>query len=97
MSYVKDKDVKAATMLPEVDSDEEDILSDDWDAIQTLYYIVFFILRVSFDVKPCFDPIQVGGYTQPLTRTYQNPYPGVQVRVLTGTGMGYPEKPQGSL
>src|ERR1700678_3135609 len=36
------------------------------------------------------------GYTQPMTRTYQNPYPCVWVRVLTGTGTGCPEKPQGS-
>ena len=33
MGYVKDKDVKAATVLPEVGSDEEDVLSDDLDAI----------------------------------------------------------------
>jgi hypothetical protein len=33
MDYVKDKDVKAATVLPEVGSDEEEDLSDDWDAI----------------------------------------------------------------
>jgi hypothetical protein len=34
MGYVRDKDVKAATVLPEVGSDEgEDDLSDDWDAI----------------------------------------------------------------
>ena len=33
MGYVKDKDVKAATVLPEVGSDEEDDLVDDWDAI----------------------------------------------------------------
>jgi len=29
MGYVKDKDVKAATVLPEVGSDEEDDLGDD--------------------------------------------------------------------
>ncbi|KAF8797538.1 hypothetical protein BYT27DRAFT_7219086 [Phlegmacium glaucopus] len=34
MSYVRDKDVKVATVLPEVGSDEEeDNLGDDWDAI----------------------------------------------------------------
>jgi hypothetical protein len=34
MGYVRDKDVKAATVLPEVGSDEEDDdLDDDWDAI----------------------------------------------------------------
>ncbi|KIJ99050.1 hypothetical protein K443DRAFT_102918, partial [Laccaria amethystina LaAM-08-1] len=33
MGYVKDKDVKAATVLPEVGSDEEEVLSDDWDSI----------------------------------------------------------------
>jgi hypothetical protein len=34
MGYVRDKDVKAATVLPEVGSDEEDDnLGDDWDAI----------------------------------------------------------------
>jgi hypothetical protein len=32
MGYVKDKDLKAATTLPEAESDEED-LADDWDAI----------------------------------------------------------------
>jgi hypothetical protein len=34
MDYVKDKDVQAATVLPEVGSDEEeDELSDNWDAV----------------------------------------------------------------
>jgi len=33
MGYVKDVDVKAATMLPEVGSDEEIELPLDWDAI----------------------------------------------------------------
>ena len=34
MGYVKDKDMKEATVLPEVGSDEEeDNLGDDWDAI----------------------------------------------------------------
>ena len=33
MGYVKDKDLKAATVLPEVASDEEPDLADDWDAI----------------------------------------------------------------
>ena len=33
MDYVGEKDVKAAIVLPEVGLDEEDILSDDWDAI----------------------------------------------------------------
>jgi len=33
MGYVKDKDVKVATVLPEVGSDEEEVLSDDWNAI----------------------------------------------------------------
>ena len=32
LGYVKDKDLKAATVLPEAESDEED-LADDWDAI----------------------------------------------------------------
>jgi hypothetical protein len=32
MGYVKDKDLKAVTVLPAADSDEED-LADDWDAI----------------------------------------------------------------
>ena len=36
------------------------------------------------------------GYTQPMARTYQNPCPWTRVRVLTGTGMGCSEKPQGS-
>jgi hypothetical protein len=31
MGYVKDKDVKAVTVLPEVGLDKEDVLSDDWD------------------------------------------------------------------
>jgi len=34
MDYVRDKDVTAATVLPEVGLDEEvDELSDNWDAI----------------------------------------------------------------
>ena len=34
MGYVKDKDIRAVTVLPEVDSDDEDAeLADDWDAI----------------------------------------------------------------
>jgi len=34
MGYVKDKDVKAATVLPEVGLDEEEEdLPGDWDAI----------------------------------------------------------------
>ena len=33
MGYVKDKDMKVATVLPEVGSDEEDKLGDNWDAI----------------------------------------------------------------
>jgi hypothetical protein len=33
MGYVKDKDVKAATVLPEVGSDDEEDLADDWDTI----------------------------------------------------------------
>ena len=32
MGYVRDKDLKAVTVLPEADSDEED-LAYDWDAI----------------------------------------------------------------
>ena len=32
MGYVKDKDLKAATVLPEAESDKED-LADNWDAI----------------------------------------------------------------
>ena len=32
--HIKDKDVKAVTILPEVNSDdEEDNLAEDWDAI----------------------------------------------------------------
>ena len=33
MGYMKDKDVKVATVLSEVDSDDEDELDDNWDAI----------------------------------------------------------------
>ena len=33
MGYVKDKDLQAAMVLPEVGSDEESDLADDWDAI----------------------------------------------------------------
>lgn len=33
MGYVKDKDIKAVTVLPEVDSDDEEDLPDNWDAI----------------------------------------------------------------
>jgi hypothetical protein len=32
LGYVKDSDVKAAAVLPEVDGDEEE-LADGWDAI----------------------------------------------------------------
>jgi len=32
MGYVKDGDVKAATVLPEVDEEEEE-LTDDWDSL----------------------------------------------------------------
>ena len=33
MGYVKDQDLKAVTVLPEVGSDKEDHLTNDWDAI----------------------------------------------------------------
>jgi hypothetical protein len=33
MGYVKDKDLKAVTVLPEVDPGEEEDLADNWDAI----------------------------------------------------------------
>jgi hypothetical protein len=33
MDYVKDQDIKAATVLPEVGPDEVEDLADDWDAI----------------------------------------------------------------
>lgn len=33
LGYVKDNDVKAATMLPEVKGEEEE-LDEDWDAIK---------------------------------------------------------------
>ncbi len=34
MGYVRDQDVKAATILPEVEQgDEDEDLPDDWDAI----------------------------------------------------------------
>ena len=33
MGYVKNKDLKSATVLPEVGLDEEEVLSDGWDAI----------------------------------------------------------------
>ena len=32
MGYVKDDDIKAAAVLPEVDGEEED-LADDWDSL----------------------------------------------------------------
>jgi len=60
---------------------------------------LFFSVTVAFNVNPHFDPVWVlipMGYTQPMTRTYQNPYPCIQVQVLTGMGTGCPEKPQGS-
>ena len=33
MGYVKDTDIKAVTVLPEVGSDDEEDLPDSWDAI----------------------------------------------------------------
>ena len=36
------------------------------------------------------------GFTKPTTRDCKNPHPWLRVRVLTGTGAGCPEKPQGS-
>ena len=33
MNYVKDQDIKAATVLPEVGLDEVEDLPEDWDAI----------------------------------------------------------------
>ena len=36
------------------------------------------------------------GFTKPTTRDRKNPHPWLRVRVLTGTGAGCPEKPQGS-
>jgi hypothetical protein len=33
MGYVKDQDIKAATVLPEVGLDEAEDLPEDWDAI----------------------------------------------------------------
>src|ERR1700678_2104446 len=66
-------------------------------------YIKYLVTLDSFfygtHVNLYFDPIRVlipMGYTQPMTRMYQNPYPGVRVRILTGTDTGCPEKPQGS-
>jgi len=35
MGYVKDSDVKAVTVLPEVDGEEEE-LADDWDLLRAL-------------------------------------------------------------
>ena len=32
MGYVKDNDIKAVAVLPEVDGEEED-LADDWDSL----------------------------------------------------------------
>ena len=37
------------------------------------------------------------GFTKPTTRDRKNPHPWLRVWVLTGTGAGCPEKPQGSL
>jgi len=36
------------------------------------------------------------GFCKPPTRTCENPHPWTRVRVLMGTGVGYPGKPQGS-
>ena len=47
LGYVKDKDVKAATVLPEVDSDDEDELDDNWDAIYIGTLDSFFFMSPS--------------------------------------------------
>jgi hypothetical protein len=33
MDYVKDRDLKAAAILPEVDGEEEEELAEDWDSV----------------------------------------------------------------
>jgi hypothetical protein len=33
MDYVKDSDLKAAAILPEVDGEEEEELAEDWDSV----------------------------------------------------------------
>jgi hypothetical protein len=50
LAYVKDEDVKAAAVLPEVDGEEED-LPMDWDSIKicrvvAVYHIIYFAVTV---------------------------------------------------
>ena len=45
MGYVKDKDVKVAAVLPEVNGEEEE-LAADWDSLWV--YITFFIMISSY-------------------------------------------------
>jgi len=55
-------------------------------------------LVTRFLMTTCVEPVQVlrpMGFTKPMTRTCQNPYPWLRVRVSTGMGAGSPGKPQG--
>jgi hypothetical protein len=47
LGHVRDQDVLAVTMLPDVEGDEEDI-QDGWDAIWplTIWYSVLIITRI---------------------------------------------------
>jgi hypothetical protein len=42
MGYVRDSDVKAVTVLPDLKEDEEEgLLEDDWDLILGRYLLIY--------------------------------------------------------
>ena len=78
LGYVKDIDVKAVTVLPDLkDDEEEEPLADDWDLI--IQYIVILVLSDTTVLTRCkLVPVV------PLTRTRQYPYPYFMGKGLRG-------------